>query len=532
MKINHYINNRIAAAMMLLLSLFLLPACSNEEDVPVVEPEQLYTVTLSLNPSTRGAATKASDPYWDVDDDVTLEKYERFIKDCIVVIFKDGMWYDYLSTGVDTKKITINNDSQETVNNSTRVGSASVELPAGAYTFFAFANLSSLDIDDDKVGTELMKELISGERLTIDGLKEKAVILGNDISRFDATAMEKTYIPMSSYGEQKIVEADGSLNITLFRMLGKVTVSISNQTANDLTLRKIEVGQFRRGGSIFLVPYGSGETSLDHLTQNDQDSFNPLFPTQEDGVTISSIAHKLDFMAEPKKIETGKTNSYTFYEFETRSDQQNAQGFNGSMWIATDIDERDSSPRELDFSFMRRNDWLNIPLSVIETDLTVTVQGSRMPIGGLPLTIEYPKYEAFIPVLHYEANYAGDVTIGFTFALDEEAGFTNVALDYAPSGGQEAGKQYTEAILTTNDNDFLYDPDSQGGVAINSKLTIDHDDNNSPSASITVTTQELAGAGSATINLTLAVNYTKGGTSGRIVIPYTVELTNGKQGGN
>lgn len=531
MKINHYINNRIAAAMMLLLSLFLLPACSNEEDGPVVEPEQLYTVTLSLNPSTRGATTKASDPSWGVDDDKALEKYERFIKECVVVIFKDGVWYDYLSTGVDTKKITIDNDSQETVNNSTRVGSASVELPAGVYTFFAFANLSSLDIDDDNAGTKLMKELISGEKLTIDELKEKAVILGDDISRFDATATEKTYIPMSSYGEQKIVEADGSLDITLFRMLGKVTVSINNQTTKDLTLNKIEVGQFRRGGSIFLVPYGSGETSLDHLTQNDQNSFNPLFPTQEDGGSISSIAHKLDFMTEPETIETGKTNSYTFYEFETRSEQQNAQGSGGSMWIATDITDRDPSLKKLDFSFMRRNDWLNIPLSVIETDLTVTVQGSRMPIGGLPLTITYPKDEAFIPVLHYEVNYAGDVTIDFTFALDEEAGFTNVALDYAPSGGQEAGKQYTEAILAMNDNDFLYDPDSQDGVAINSKLTIDHDDN-SPSASITVTTQELAGAGFATINLTLAVNYTKDGTSGRIVIPYTVELTNGKQGGN
>lgn len=530
MKINHYINNRIAAAL-LLLSLFLLPACSNEEDVPVVEPEQLYTVTLSLNPSTRGATTKASDPYWDVDDDVTLEKYERYIQDCIVVIFKDGMWYDYLSTGVDTKKITINNDSKETGDNSTRVGSASVELPAGAYTFFAFANLSSLDINGGTAGTALMEELISGEGLTIDGLKEKAVILGDDISRFDATATKKTYIPMSSYGEQKIVEADGSLDITLFRMLGKVTVSINNQTTKDLTLNKIEVGQFRRGGSIFLVPYGSGETSLDHLTQNDQESFNPLFPTQEGGVTISSIAHKLDFMAEPKKIETGKTNSYTFYEFETRSEQQTAQGSGGSMWIATNITDRDPSLKKLDFSFMRRNDWLNIPLSVIETDLTVTVQGSRMPIGGLPLTIEYPKDEAFISVLHYEANYAGDITIGFTFALDEKAGFTDVALDYAPSDGQEAGKQYTEAILITNDSDFLYDPDSQDGVAIDSKLTIDHDDN-SPSASITVTTQELAGAGSATINLTLAVNYTKGSTSGRIVIPYTVELTNGKQGGN
>ncbi len=531
MKINHYINNRIAAAWMLLLSLFLLPACSNEEDVPEVEEEQLYTVTLSLNPSTRGTTTKASDPYWAVDDNETLEKYERFIKECVVVIFKDGVWYDYLSTGVDTKKITIDNDSQETVNNSTRVGSASVELPAGVYTFFAFANLSSLDIDDDNAGTKLMKELISGEKLTIDELKEKAVILGDDISRFDATATEKTYIPMSSYGEQKIVEADGSLDITLFRMLGKVTVSINNQTTKDLTLKNIEVGQFRRGGSIFLVPYGSGETSLDHLTQNDQESFNPLFPTQEDGGSISSIAHKLDFMTEPETIETGKTNSYTFYEFETRSEQQNAQGSVGSMWIATDIADRDPSLKKLDFSFMRRNDWLNIPLSVIETDLTVTVQGSRMPIGGLPLTITYPKDEAFIPVLHYEVNYAGDVTIDFTFALGEEAGFTNVALDYAPSGGQEAGKQYTEAILAMNDNDFLYDPDSQDGVAINSKLTIDHDDN-SPSASITVTTQELAGAGFATINLTLAVNYTKDGTSGRIVIPYTVELTNGKQGGN
>lgn len=527
MKINHYINNRIAAAWMLLLSLFLLPACSNEEDVPVVEPEQLYTVTLSLNPSTRGATTKASNPSWGVDE--ALGKYERYIQDCIVVIFKDGMWYDYLSTGVDTKKITINNDSQETFNNSTRVGSASVELPAGVYTFFAFANLSSLDIDDDNAGTKLMKELISGEKLTIDELKEKAVILGDDISRFDATATKKTYIPMSSYGEQKIVEADGSLDITLFRMLGKVTVSINNQTTKSLTLNKIEVGQFRRGGSIFLVPYGSGETSLDHLTQNDQESFNPLFPTQEGGVTISSREHELNFTAE--LIETGKTNSYTFYEFETRSEQQNAQGSGGSMWIATNITDRDPSLKKLDFSFMRRNDWLNIPLSVIETDLTVTVQGSRMPIGGLPLTIEYPKDKAFISVLHYEANYAGDITIGFTFALDEKAGFTKVALDYAPSGGQEAGKQYTEAILTTNNNDFLYDPDSQDGVAIDSKLTIDHDDN-SPSASITVTTQELAGAGSATINLTLAVNYTKGDTSGRIVIPYTVELTNGKQGGN
>lgn len=534
MKINHYINNRIAAAL-LLLSLFLLPACSNEEDVPEVEPEQLYTVTLSLNPSTRGATTKASDPSWGVDDDKALEEYERFIKECVVVIFKDGVWYDYLSTGVDTKKITIDNDSQETVNNSTRVGSASVELPAGVYTFFAFANLSSLDIDDDNAGTKLMKELISGEKLTIDELKEKAVILGDDISRFDATATEKTYIPMSSYGEQKIVEADGSLDITLFRMLGKVTVSINNQTTKDLTLNKIEVGQFRRGGSIFLVPYGSGETSLDHLTQNDQNSFNPLFPKQEDGVSISSKAHKLDFMTQPEKIEKGKTNSYTFYEFETRSEQQTAQGSGGSMWIATNITDRDPSLKKLDFSFMRRNDWLNIPVQILETDLETTITGSRMPIGGTPKTITYPAAEAFIPILYHQIDYPGKITISFTFSLEESDGFGDVNFEFAPPQ-HVAGIQYTEAQLVENSNGLLYDEEKQAALDVPSKIAITEttEVGASATATMTLTTQELAYEGTAQIDLMLAVSYTKNGTSGRITVPYTIKLTNGKteKGGN
>ena len=540
MKINHYINNRIAAAL-LLLSLFLLPACSNEEDVPVVEPEQLYTVTLSLNPSTRGATTKASNPSWGVDK--ALEKYERFIKECIVVIFKDGVWYDYLSTGVDTKEITIDNDSKETVDNSTRVGSASVELPAGAYTFFAFANLSSLDIDDDNAGTKLMKELISGEKLTIDELKEKAVILGDDISRFDATATEKTYIPMSSYGEQKIVEADGSLDITLFRMLGKVTVSINNQTTKDLTLNKIEVGQFRRGGSIFLVPYGSGETSLDHLTQNDQNSFNPLFPKQEDGVSISSIAHKLDFMTEPETIETGKTNSYTFYEFETRSEQQDKSGYIGSMWIATDITDRDPSPRKLDFSFMRRNDWLNIPVLLSDVSTTIEFDMKHMPIGGLPATITIPEGLTIPQATFWTQDHGGDITI--TYTLNSISSLTNAKIAHrAESESYEEGEShpFTSAVLESNEDDLLIALPENNVAApwldeTMKAFVLPKED--AESGSFTITAQELAKSAEARIRLNMVIEGTANGTTQthKVVVPYTIIIKNKKdqdwvQGGN
>lgn len=171
MKIDHYINNRIAVAWMLLLSLFLLPACSNEEDGPVVKPEQLYTVTLSLNPSTRGATTKASDPYWDVDDDVTLEKYERYIDNCIVAIFQNGSWVKSLSYNINNVTSDIEIDNENAIHNnnnySTAVGEASVELPAGTYIFFAFANLTSLDIDGSNAGSTLIGELISGKKWII-----------------------------------------------------------------------------------------------------------------------------------------------------------------------------------------------------------------------------------------------------------------------------------------------------------------------------------------------------------------------------
>ena len=526
---------RMSLALLSSLLLLTFPSCSDEEGGGEVLPveETLYTVTLSLNPSTRGVGTKAGDePYWGVDDDETLERYERYVKDCVVVIFQDGNWVQSLSYGIDLgdNDITIDNDTPESGTNATKVGTATVELPAGTYTFYAFANLTSLDVDESKAGTDLIKELLQGTDLTETKLNEKTVSLGTDPKIFDPE--KSVYIPMSSYGEKRELTSDASLDLTLFRMLGKVTIKIDNQTSGDLTLNSLEMGNFRRG-NILLVPYGSGNTSLDNLTQNDDDedddktSFNPDLPEDTEA---NSEPRTLTIAETQKTILKGKTSSFTFYEFETDVKSQTQEGFVGSMWLKTDINGRNNAPQELvDFSFMRRNDWLNIPIQILETDLVTTVSGARMPIGGTPRTIEYPAEEAFIPILHHTIDYPGEITIGFTFSLDANEGFGDVKFEFEPEQ-HDAGLQYTEATLVSNDNGLLYDATTQAALA-NGEITVTETVTGGASATATMklTTQELAYEGTAKINLTLVVSYTKGGEPGKITVPYTITLTNGKE---
>ena len=557
MRTNTYILYAKATLAALLLSPILLACSEDEGGGPSEEDGKLYTVTLSLNPSSNGSSisTRADNPYWGVDDNATLEEYERHINDCVVAVFdSNGDWYGYMGynisdieTSVSATQngiMTITNAGTDAdldndgKNDAKLAGSATIEIPAGKYTFFAFANLKSLNTTDETSqgttqGTDLIKELITGttsdnEEMTISYLNSKAINLGNDVSRFDATAVDKTYIPMSSYGKEITVEASGSMDITLFRMIGKVTITINNQTSGDLTLKSLEMGNFRLG-NIFLVPYGSGKTSLDNLTQNDnKDSFNPDLP---DDMNAKTESRTLTIEEDQQKIAKDMKASFTFYEFETDVESQTKEGFKGSMWLATNIGGRNNKPQELvDFSFMRRNDWLNIPVQILETDLETTIIGSRMPIGGTPKTITYPAAVAFIPILYHQVDYPGKITISFTFSLKESDGFGDVNFEFAPPQ-HEAGIQYTEAQLVENNNGLLYDEEKQAALDVPSKIAITEttEVGASATATMTLTTQELAYEGTAQIDLMLVVSYMKGSEPGKITVPYTITLTNGKE---
>lgn len=516
----------VAVASALLLAPILLACSDDEGGGPGEEEGKLYTVTLSLNPSARGAVTKAN-PDWATDtENAELEAFERHINDCVVAIFQNGSFVSSLSYGVsgETSDITIDNDNPVHEGHSTKVGTASIELPAGTYTFYAFANLTSLNIDEGTAGTTLINELVTGQTsagstLTENALKEKAVSLGDDPNLYNPE--DEVYIPMSSYGETKVLESDDLLDITLFRMLGKVTLTIDNQTQGVLKLSGISMGNFHRG-DIFLVPYKSGNITLNDLTQNEE-SYQPKLPDN----TNNAKTHELKYNP-AKTITAGqKSERFTFYEFETRSEQQ---GSNPVMKLKMEIEGKDDSEKDLGFSFMRRNDWLDIPVMVLPTDLTMSFKELNMPIGGNPAEITYDAEELFVPAIQYTISRTGELRIDFTLGI---TGFNNIKLEYEPTTPHEV-EQYTEAFVTENTNDLLYNAATQDGLAPESELTINSTGDNS--GNIVITSQELAYLGTATIELTLVATYTNaGGGTGRVIIPYTITLTNGKpakEGGN
>lgn len=510
MKINHYINNRIAAAMMLLLSLFLLPACSNEEDVPEVEEEQLYTVTLSLQSSDNyKPETKAES--WETEEDA----YERRVDQCWVVIYNEQ---GYVAT------VTANNLNGNTqVENATQVGTMSVELPVGMYRCYAFANLNSLN-DPDNIITGL-----NNGTITADDLEKLSVSLKEPAS-FYLPTQEQTSgglaIPMSSYETPfEVAEDKTTVGVTLFRMIGKVEIEIDNQTGNNLILKSLSMGNFRKG-PVYLLPYKEGKITLNDLTngtsitellqpkfpENVSDSYNQQVSLPQDGDLISNEANKI----------------YKFYAYETGTPSNASSG--GDIGITIQVNDRSPYTAKTNFSFIRRNDWLKIPIVMSNVETTMTVETMRMPIGGLPKTFIYGEENGIQVLLDadnvIEPDYTGPVIVKL-MVKSVKAGDTTIEnLVIVDDNETTVGNNRSSVTLSNNDAHLLIDKDSGEPLPTNSIISLDTNENE---CTFSVWTQELANDSEAVITLKLVATY----DGGSINIPYTIRIQNYKAtGGN
>lgn len=548
MKIDNYINNRIAAAMMLLLSLFLLPACSNEEDVPEVEEPKYATMVISLGAldNSTPAYTRANDI--DPDDDGFDTEYERKIDDWwVVVVNSDGNVYTVLS---DTKENTAVIDDTDDQNRHT----ISVELLIGErYTFYAFANLNDL------------KALVD-----VDGWK------GETFAEFRKTAVElktldnyhggkgTSYIPMSSYGVTKTVSEDmtqNNVSLPLIRLFGKVSVEVTNSTGVDLTVNKLTMGLFRQSGSIYLLPYDAinydpGKPNL-LLGINEGDLMNPVFPENTVGTDWIYTPTGEDKSIPKSDATDENTNkrTYTFYINETN---QATVGENGSdLEIALDVIgegiEKDNGRKPTNFFFVRRNDWLKIPLTISKADVMVSFEQQHMPIGGLPTQYNFQS-GVEVALRTFVTDHAGDITISYSLTkLNGSA--TEWKLKYYPGGSTTSADHYCYAALMSEDDNaqgYLLEPSESEkddllwwnvtygtGTTKPTWAYVLHPatedkndttyDEKTVSGSFTVTVQELSKASSATIKLNLVAE--KDGVE--VILPYTLVIRNKQEeGGN
>ena len=543
MKINHYINNRIAAALLLLLSLFLLPACSNEEDVPEVEPEAQYaTMVISLGAldNSTPAYTKAAGDNDIIDPDYADVYFERYIDNWSIVVVKDGV----VDRVISDRQQANNNPNED---NDTRTN-VEMELPIGeTYTFYAFANLNELKVDVDGWKGETFAEL----RKTAVELKTLDNYHGGKGT---------SYIPMSSYGVTHKVSEDVNQNqvsLSLIRLIGKVSIEVTNSTGVDLTVNQLKMGKFRQSGSIYLLPYDAiendpGKPNL--LLKNEGDLMNPVFPEKTEGTDWIYTPTGEDKSIPKSDATDENTNkrTYTFYINETN---QATVGENGrDLEIALDVIgegiEKDNGRKPTNFFFVRRNDWLKIPLTISKADVTVSFEQQHMPIGGLPTQYNFQS-GVEVALRTFVTDHAGDITISYSLT-ELNGSATEWKLKYYPGGSTTSADHYCYAALMSEEDNaqgYLLEPSEKDQLkwwdvtygsttepkwayvlhpATENKTDTEYDETE-VSGSFTVTVQELSKASSATIKLNLVAQ--KDGVE--VILPYTLVIKNKQEeGGN
>lgn len=517
MKIDHYINNRIAVAM-LLLSLFLLPACSNEEDGPVVEEQKYRTLEITINSLSNNSHTTRTK----AGETVTIEddsQYEHWIDQYWLVVLKQDVpngayLVDKVITKDDVDYVNPGNNDDDSRTSLT------LEVEIGKnYRFYALANLAGLNNGSSLI-TEL-EGLQSGANF--DTFLEKAV---------SVLAMENyhdngdSYIPMTSYGyDQYVSETTSSLEsgpIELIRLIGKVSLEIRNLTENPIELNSLKMGEFRTSGDIFLFPYDLADGTRNLLKTDMQDTYRPKFPSNS---TVQAVFSEVTLVGEEQTIQLYDANNpsvYTVYLNESTKDD------NSDLMITADIENRYNKPLSSGFSFVRRNDWLKLPIQISDVVTNVTIDQQHMPIGGLPYSLDIP--EVAFPVVNYETDHAGDIT--FSVSLTSVSSMTNPTLKFY-NGKIEGSEAFTAAVL--NNNNGTNTPLLINLPEVSETWPIDEvsfpltPGNDNRSFTFKVTAQELASRSTAVIDLSLVIE--EEGKS--MTIPYTINITfDANKGGN
>lgn len=517
MKINHYINNRIAAAWMLLLSLFFLPACSNEDDGPEVEEQKYRTLEITINSLSNNShttRTKAGETVT-VEDD---SRYEHWVEQYWLVVLKQDVPNgDYLVDKVITK------DDVDYVNpgngdDDSRT-SLTLEVEIGKnYRFYALANLAGLN-----GGSSLISELEGLQSgANFDTFLEKAV----SVMSMDNYHTGGFYIPMTSYGyDQYVSETTSSLEsgpIELIRLIGKVSLEIRNLTENPIELKSLKMGEFRTSGDIFLFPYDLADGTRNLLKTDMQDTYCPKFPSNS---TTPVEFSEVTLVGEAQIIphyDEDNPSVYTVYLNESTKEN------NSDLMITADIENRYNAPLSSGFSFVRRNDWLKLPIQISDVVTNVTIDQQHMPIGGLPYSLYIP--EVAFPVVNYETDHAGDIT--FSVSLTSVSSMTNPTLKFYDST-IEGSEVFTAAVLKNNN-----DPNTP--LLINLPEVTDTwpiDEVSFPltqgtdkkSFTFKVTAQELSPLATAVIDLSLVIE--EEGKS--MTIPYIINIIfDANKGGN
>ena len=535
--------NQLMAVAAGLCLCWLCVACGEDRggDLPDDDPNScVVTITLRTSRSARPPQTKAGETItWEDDDE-----YERDITDWLVVAYDDE---NAELAGYTSREGTWTPDVNDPDDSHTEV---EMRLPLGKYSFYAFANLQSLED-----GTSLYQK-ITGAHSLAELSEVKILDSGTSIDtrneekkgKFGGEEASRKRIPMSSYAQEytlKPAPAENKFEIPLIRMIGKVQVEITNNLDKSITVNQLDIMNLRKGSlPIWLLPWGDNKY-LETAGNAGAESLAPDLPTGKEVASEHLFNEEIILAAAtdaektvPAKNSNGTDNVKTY----TRYIPEGNAGAS-EILLGVDIQGRPRTEHTTSFGFVRRNDLLIIPVLITNIATKLEVAEQRLPIGVYPTALVYGAkdgVQVLAPITH-TLQAAGDLSI--RFGIEAIDGLP-LGTDFTIKGYQtgEDGDIVTEKYSSVSwKNDDASKPlitamniDGEHFVA-NTESDIPQaaltpaDDESKKGGSFTIRTQELGGKAEATIILTLVVNYTVDGEKQEMQIPYTIKIRNYKE---
>ena len=533
--------NQLMAVAAGLCLCWLCVACGEDRggDLPNDDPNScVVTITLWTSRSARPPQTKAGEmmtkaDFWEEEED----QYERDITDWLVVAYDDE--------NVELAGYTSSNGTWTPgINNPDSRTEVEMKLPLGKYSFYAFANLQSLED-----GTSLYQK-ITGAHSLAELSEVKILDSGTSIDtrneekkgKFGGEEASRKRIPMSSYAQKHTVlpvPAENKFEIPLIRMIGKVQVEITNNLDKSITVNQLDIMNLRKGSlPIWLLPWGN-ENYLEF--KDDKDLEEPLVPSFPKDANPSVVSledlytesikpgdNEKEIQAKHVDGENGSKRAYIRYIPETNA----AVGENGGgIHLGVEIEGRPRTEHLTGFDFVRRNDLLVIPVLITNITTKLEVAEQRLPIGVYPTALFYGEktgVQILTPVEH-TLQAAGDLSIRFEISRIE-----GVTGDFTIKGLPQ-DETVPETVKFSSIQ--VKDDDKHLITAVNGEDCDKKQRFYLPEASVkegkkgsfTIHTQELGGKAEATVILTLIINYYVDQEKQEMQIPYTIKIRNYKQ---
>ena len=508
-----------------LVAALMFPSCSDDEggggDVQDDRYRTLMITLNSLGNSEMGTRAETVTPEPDDFDEHFISRYWLLVlkQDPTDDLFK----IDRVIDSDDPEYVVPDNTND---NSETKLG---VEVEIGqTYRFYALANLDGLENGDDVISAiNALKAGDSFDPTKILSATDQTTIIHatvKDMDKYPHDAKGQSYIPMTSYGYDQYIqptttqlETEDNKGIALIRLIGKASATIENLTNETITLNALSMQQMRTG-DIFLFPYdvndyGTDDEPIRCLFQSSMiENYKPSFPASATGSPYSADFTILD---EQKSIAANeKVEIAPIYLPETSWDD------NADLTITADVSGRNPHPQTLHTSFLRRNDWLKIPIQITPVDATFKVNQQHMPIGGIPDKITFQSYEPNIPIISRTTDHAGKITVTFRATVGNNVLTDPVLLTDADKAAD--GIERTKTTVGKNEHKVLL---TDRIVLNTSKDAI--------SGTLELTLQELSQPATAEVELLLVMvqKADRDDTDGigpddkLLAIPYTIQLT-------